>query len=253
MYIRFGTFRSLPDKVEEVREFFRTQVFAKLQETEGCLFASLVESTSDPNEFSSLTLWGSSDHIKAYEESGRFAAIFEAGRALMVESDDWQLQLSEDMTLEYKPVIEEPHADAYRLCAVMDEAALRQGRADNMHLRLVRLHTKDDGFEGLRQSYIETTIPALRDVKGCRNAFLMESVETRNQLISVTIWDSREDAEAYDRGPVFQSLLKGQKDLLSAHVWQTTLKSDASSKVYTNDDIQVRSYSMVTGRSFRTD
>jgi quinol monooxygenase YgiN len=51
MCIRFVTVKALPDKVEEVRDFFRTQVFVRLQETEGCLFASLGESTSDPNEF----------------------------------------------------------------------------------------------------------------------------------------------------------------------------------------------------------
>ena len=252
MFIRFVTFKSVPDKVEQLRDFYSTQVFPGLQKTEGCLFACLVESTADRNEFSSLTLWESSEHIKAFEEHGLYAMFVEAVQPFLAESDEWRLQLSEDLTLEYKPVVAELRADAYRLCAVMDEAALHQHRAANMHLRLVRLHARDNGFEGLKQTYIETILPALRGVKGCRNAFLMGNVETQNQLVSVTLWDSRKAAEAYERGEVFQSLIANTRDLLSAHVWQTTLKSKLPSKVYTNYDVQAQSYAVVTGRSFHT-
>jgi quinol monooxygenase YgiN len=253
MFVRFLTSRCEPEKLEDLRDFFVKQVFPGLRETEGCLFASLIESTAHPDEFSSLTLWDSSDHIKAYEQSDRFAALSKAGQPFVAESDDWQLQLSGDMTLEYKPVVEEPQVDSYRLCAVMDEAALKQQRAANLHLRLVRLQATDDGLVGLKQNYVEEVIPALRGVKGCRNAFLIESVASQNQLISVTLWDSREDAEAYDRGAVFQSLMNNTRDLRSAHVWQTTLTSDVASKVYTSDDEKTQFYAVVAGQGFQAD
>ena len=253
MFIRFVTFESVPDKLEELKDFYSAQVVPGLQQTEGCLFASLVESTANPNEFSSLTLWESSNHIQAYEEEGRYAAFVQAAQPFLAGSDQWELQLSEDLTLEYKPVIEERQADAYRLCAVMDEAALRGNRSENMHLRLLNLQTKDGGFEGLKQAYVETIIPALRGVKGCRNAFLMANVKTQNKLVSVTVWDSQEDAEAYDRSEVFQSLMRNTRDLLSAHMWQSTLKSFVPSKVYTNEDVKARFYSVVAGRSFPAD
>jgi quinol monooxygenase YgiN len=249
MFVRFVTFKALPDKVDELRDFFRTKVFAGLQETPGCLFASLIESADDPNEFSSLTLWESSDHIRAYEDGGRFAALFQASEPFLAESGEWQLQLSEDLTLEYKLVVEEPQADSYRLYAMMDETVLGKNRAADMHLRLVRLRAREDGFEALKQHYVETVIPALRKVKGCRNAFLMGNVEA-GKLISVTVWDRAQDAEAYDQGPVFQSLINEQQDLLTAHIWQTTLKSTLASKVYTSDKVTVQSYKTIAGRSF---
>lgn len=250
MYVRFLTSRCRPEKLEDLRDFFVTQVFPGLRETEGCLFASLIENTARPEEFSSLTLWDSAEHIKAYEKSPQFAAFAQAAQPFAAESDEWQLQLSKDLTLEYLPVIEEPRVDSYRLCAVMDEAGLHQDRAAHLHLRLLRLHARDGGFEELKQNYIEEVIPALRTVKGCRNAFLIGSVEAQDQLISVTLWDSREDAEAYDRGPIFQSLINEQRELLSAHVWQTTLKSDRGSKVYTSDDVKAQFYEVVAGQSF---
>ena len=251
MFIRFVTFKSLPDKVEELREFFSTEVYAGLQQTPGCLFAALVESTTDPDECSSLTLWEAADHIKAYEDSGRFRDFVEKSRPFLAESDEWQLQLAEDLTLEYQPVIEEPQASAYSVFAVMDEAALVQNRAANIHLRLVRLRASEGALESLKQSYVETVIPALRDVKGCRNAFLIGNLEAQSQLISVTVWDSARDAEAYDRSPLFQSLLTNTSNLLSALVWQTTLQSTLASKVYTSDNVKVESYAGVTGQSFQ--
>lgn len=253
MLIRFVTFKSMPDKVEELREFFNAKIFPSLRATEGCLFASLVEDTASPEEFGSLTLWDSAEDIRAYEDSGRFTALTEAARPFLAESDEWRLQLSDDMTLEYKPVVEEPRADAYRLYAVMDEEALRKGRREDMHLRLLRVQLREGGFEAFVQSYVETSIPALRDVKGCRNAFLIANPETQNQVISVTVWDSREDAEVYDRGPVFRALIDEAKDLLSAHVWQTTLKSDVGSRVYAGDEPQSRTYAVLAGERFPED
>ena len=252
MFIRFVTFKSMPEKVEHLREFFNKEVYAALQQTPGCLFAALVESTTDAGEFSALTLWETADAIKAYEDSGRPAAFSEKARSLfLAESDEWQLQLSDDLTLEYKPVIEAPEASAYRVFAVMDEAALRQNRAADMHLRLVRVRASEAGLEGFKLHYVETAIPALRQVQGCRNAFLVGNVEAQHQLISVTIWDSAEDAEAYDRSPLFQSMLTNTRDLMSAHVWQTTLQSTLASKVYTSDKIKVETYAAVTGQSFQ--
>jgi quinol monooxygenase YgiN len=250
MFVRFVTFKSLPDKVDELRDFFNTEVFAGLQQTPGCLFASLIESAADPNEFSSLTLWESSDHIRAYEDGGRFAAFVQAAEPFLAESGEWQLQLSKDLTLEYKPVVEEPQAASYRLYAVMDGTALDKNRAADMHLRLVRLRAREDGLEALTRHYLETVIPALRKVQGCRNALLMGNVEAGNELIAVTVWDRAQDAEAYDRGPVFQSLINEQRELMSAHIWQTTLKSDLASKVYTSDKVTVQSYKTIARQGF---
>lgn len=251
MFIRFVTFQSLPDKAEELKQFFNSEVYAVLQKTPGCLFAILVESTTGPDEFSSLTLWETAEAIKAYEDSGSPAAFAEAARPLLADSDEWQLQLSEDLTLEYKPVVKAPQESAYSVFAVMDEAALLQSRAANMHLRLVRLRAIEGGLGDFKQHYIDTAIPALREVKGCRNAFLIGNLEAENQLISVTIWDSAQDAEAYDRSPLFQSMLTNTTNLLSAHVWQTTLQSSLVSKVYTSDSVKVETYSSITGQSFQ--
>ena len=252
MYIRFVTSTANPDKVDELREAFTTQVLPGLQATKGCLFAGFIENAAVPNETSSLTLWDSAESIRAYEEGGRFAALLDATRPYFGESDEWQVQLSEDLTLEYKPVVEEPKPHSYRLCAVMDEEALRRDPFLDMHLRLLRLQVRRDGFEGLRREYLETVIPALRQVKGCRNAFLLEGVDAREKLFSLTIWDTREDAQAYDRGPVFQSLIEDSKALLSAQVWQATLKSHLGSEVYVKDDEEAAFYDVRAGRDFRS-
>ena len=252
MFIRFVTFKAMPDKQEELRKFFNDEVYPVLQRTPGCLYAVLVENTSEPEEFSSLTLWESADAIKAYMDSGKPASFTEKARSLfLAEPEAWQLQLTEDLVLESKPVVPDPQESAYRIFAVMNAETLGHCRAAGLHLRLMRLRASANGLEGFKQHYIETAIPALREVRGCRNAFLIGNLEAQRHLISVTVWDSAADAEAYDRGPIFQSLLSNTRDLISAHVWQSTLQTDLASKVYTSDNIKVETYSGVTGQNFQ--
>ncbi len=90
-------------------------------------------------------------------------------------------------------------------------------------------------------------------MEGCRNAFLLESTESRDKLLSVTVWDSVENAQAYDRGPIFRALMDNAEDLMSADVWQTTLKTHLASRVYVNEDEKPAFYDVLAGSSFRTD
>jgi len=39
----------------------------------------------------------------------------------------------------------------------------------------------------------------LQETIGCRYAYLIESMQQNNELISVTIWDKLEDAQNYEK------------------------------------------------------
>ena len=48
---------------------------------------------------------------------------------------------------------------------------------------------------------------AMRQQKGYRFNYLLESVDTPGEAISILAWDSREDAEAYEQSGVYQELI----------------------------------------------
>ncbi len=47
----------------------------------------------------------------------------------------------------------------------------------------------------------------MRQQKGYRFNYLLESVDTPGETISILAWDSREDAEAYEQSGVYQELI----------------------------------------------
>ncbi len=72
MYMRLLTIKLKPWASSQIREFYEQRVLPGLQETEGCLYATLTESVTDSNECISLTLWDSQEHIEAYGSRGKF-------------------------------------------------------------------------------------------------------------------------------------------------------------------------------------
>ena len=48
---------------------------------------------------------------------------------------------------------------------------------------------------------------AMRQQKGYRFNYLLESVDTPGEAISILAWDSRENAEAYEQSGVYQHLI----------------------------------------------
>ena len=47
----------------------------------------------------------------------------------------------------------------------------------------------------------------IRQQQGYRSNYLLEAVDTPGEGISMTAWDSREDAEAYEQSGVYQELV----------------------------------------------
>jgi heme-degrading monooxygenase HmoA len=76
-----------------------------------------------------------------------------------------------------------------------------------MFMRLVQVEVKDGQQERLQQHYRQRIIEALETVHGCRFAGLMKSGHHHEECISLTLWESEEDAEAYERGSLFTTLL----------------------------------------------
>ena len=124
-------------------------------------------------------------------------------------------------------------------------------KAKAMYLRLVSLKVKPDKIEEFRQIYITESVPTLRSVEGCRFAYLIESTDEKSEFISVTLWNSRKDADNYEKSGLFEKLLNKHKHTFeNLFQWKMYLDRNESKKAVTSEDMTVTGYSILTGKRF---
>ena len=181
---------------------------------EGCLFASLMKNGPQPDEFISLTFWDTEKNAELYESSGTFQKLIDQSSPFFSESAEWKIQLSENLELEYKPVATEPSLKKYSVAV------------------------QSNNLNGIKAQ--PTTM------------YLTESVGGGNEFISITIWNSKKDADFYEQSGLFAELLKKVEHTFSHfYRWKMTLEKDYSAFVKTSEDISVEGYSVVLGKSFK--
>lgn len=252
MYMRLVSMKLKSDASAEGRHFYETRVLPQLREMQGCLYATLSENIDRPADCVSLTLWDSQAHAEAYQQSGAYGQLIEEANPYLAEAAEWKVELSENLTLEYKAVREEPVLTTYSLQAGMSAESLDQMQHEVSHLRVVRLQVQAGKLEEVRELYSDVILPALRSVGGCRYAFLMGNVAALNELVSITIWDSRADADNYERSGQFQQLLRKIRHTLpGVYHWKMVLETKYGGQAFSSADVKVDSYAVVARASFK--
>ena len=96
-----------------------------------------------------------------------------------------------------------------------------------MFMRLVQAKVKPEELYRLRASYEERIVPALQKTPGCLYAGLMQGTQERDEVISMTLWESQEHAEAYIKSGLFQQLLDEARPMFAeSSEWHVQLSKD---------------------------
>jgi quinol monooxygenase YgiN len=253
MYMRLVQAKVKPDGLEMMKEYYDKDIVPALQRTAGCLYACLMRSARHPDEIISMTLWETQSHADAYEKSGPFRQLMDGAKPYLADSSEWRIQLTKEMTLEYAPVPEEPTVSSYAVSAASTANTQAPGnQAPDTYLRIVSVKLKPGKLDEFKQLYESEIIPALQATKGCRHAYLTTPNNQGNEAISLTIWDRKTDAEAYERSGLFTQLLEKTKHLYSElFQWKMHLDNLHRGQAVTSEDLQVHGYTVVTGRSFQ--
>jgi heme-degrading monooxygenase HmoA len=250
MFMRLVRVNLRPDTASRVPRLYAERIIKPLEKTPGCIYAGLIRSVSSPDEAVSMTLWDSLENAEAYEKSGLFQALMNEAEPYITSSSEWKIQLSEDLTLEYTPVCEEPLVESYNVALSSGEGPPASAPGAPMYVRIMSMKLQPGKSGEFENIYNTEILPALRDVGGCRYAFLTQGSE--NEVISVTIWSSRESADAYETGGRFNELLKKVRPTLSKlSQWKMAVGTRSALEVHTSDDVQVSGYNVVRGESFR--
>jgi heme-degrading monooxygenase HmoA len=120
-----------------------------------------------------------------------------------------------------------------------------------MYVRIVSAKIQEGKLGEFRHLYTKEVLPALKKTPGCRYAFLTEKIQEENEIISCTIWDSKEDAQHYEDSGRFAELTKKVEHTLSGlYQWKMALQKKSGKEVRTSEDLKVTHYNVVTGKKF---
>jgi heme-degrading monooxygenase HmoA len=251
MFMRFLHMKINERHFYAFKQMYIHKILPELQSTEGCIFATLIQSTDSLNEFVSLTMWSSQVHAERYQNSDAFRDLLQEAKQYFAESSEWRVELSTDYTLEYKPVVDEPVISSYTVTQKSLEANAEIGTASTMFVRIVSAKIKNELIEEARRIYSNEIIPVLKNVPGCRYVFLSENFDKTNEAFSITVWDTPEDAQKYEESGLFLELIGKLKHTFSdLYQWKMKLQTEREKKVVTSEDIAVEHYSVVSGKSF---
>jgi heme-degrading monooxygenase HmoA len=251
MYMRFLQLKIDTQYIDKFKMFYEETVYPRLQNMPGCLFACLIKSGVENNEFISLTFWDSLAQAENYEKNGAFRSLIEQSRPFLSESTEWKIHLSENIELQYAPVSEEPVIKKYSVKAQQNNDENLNVSSTNMFVRIVSVKVQENKLEEFKKIYTEEIIPELKSVKGCRNAYLIESINDEDEYISLTVWDNKENAENYEASGKFSALVGKIKHTFSQfYLWKMALEKDYHAKVQTTEDLKIEHYNLVTGKSF---
>ena len=250
MFMRFLLLKIEHRHIDDFKKFYEETIYPTLQNMPGCLFAGLISSPHD-NEFISLTFWEKLVQAENYEKEGVFHSLLQQARPYLSESTEWKIHLSDNVELEYAPISEEPVIKKYSVSAQKNSLEKFTFESSNMFVRIVSAKIQDGKVEEFKRIYSEVLIPELKSVKGCRYVYLMESINEIDEFISLTIWDSKEDADIYESSGKFMELVDKIRHTFSQfYLWKMALEKSYNAKVQTTEDLKIEQYNVVTGKNF---
>jgi heme-degrading monooxygenase HmoA len=251
MFVRLLQVHVKSDSVTDLPSFFNSFMLPVVRNAPGCLYAGFIQSDRDSEESIAVTLWDTQEHADSYAQSGVFQKLMNRAESIFSDVLEWKVQLSQDVNISATSFKDEPVVKP-NVATKLDpqhRSPLLNGNA--LYVRILSVRLLPGRAEEFAKLYNELIIPTLRLIRGCRYAFLTEGMEERSEVISVTIWDRKEDAELYESMGVFDSL-KNRVRHTFTDVFEWKLTADKSSQqVQLTDDMMAHiDYRVIGGRSF---
>jgi heme-degrading monooxygenase HmoA len=88
-----------------------------------------------------------------------------------------------------------------------------------MFARLAWGKVKSGTWGEYERIYHEEILPATRDVKGLSLRELLQGADDPDEGISLTLWDSREDLDAYERSSLHQEMVERARAFYVGEFW----------------------------------
>ncbi len=252
MFLRTVQLRVSPDHLWNFRKQYEESVVPELQKAPGCLYVALVRAEEGEEEVLSLELWDGAESVEVHEPKSMFSSFVERTKELMADSSEYRVHLSPDMQLEYSA---EPHQPVYRSFTVelhTDISRLLRGSAPMTFLRIVSVRIRPEMAEEFARIYERDIAPTLLDLPGCRFNLLVTNLQDRSEHLSLTLWDSPQDAGAYEQSGTFNRLTERVQHTFSMlYQWKLGIEREPGKQAATSDDLVVRTYYVLFAKSMQ--
>ena len=96
-----------------------------------------------------------------------------------------------------------------------------------MFMRLLQMRVNPDKIVEFEKVYEHTIIPTLQHSPGCAYAGLIQSLEDKNDAISITLWSHQDKALAYERSGKYAQLVDLSRPFFTdSSDWRVQLSVD---------------------------
>ncbi len=249
MFMRFAQIPVRPEAVEAYTSFYNYRIGPALSEVPGCLFARLIQESSAEMDAGllSFTVWDSAEAAEAYQQSPLFKQLIDDHEPFAEDTSEWKIQLSDDMKLEYKPVVESPEVRVLPVVGGMKHGDPAKQIGDFTYVRILSATMAPETLEAAQEMYDEKITPRLMKVDGCRGVYLI-ALNEHVDILSVTIWESERHAAAYEKSEIYKEFSNLARPFLSSLLqWKMSLHPDDRTETVTSDDGTVKGYRIITG------
>ncbi len=252
MFLRIVKAGIRRDKGPALESVYRDVLMPELEKTDGCLFAGLLQGVDSSQHYASLTLWESAGQIRDYNESGSFERNMAHIRSFLEETSEWSIQLSDEDTIEYVPVKQDPVIKSYPV----DSGGSNLPdylEGNRRFMRMLSLKIKPGQEEEFKRIYRNDIQTTLKKTSGCRFSVLIDNTVKEREFLSLSIWDDPESVKLYEEQGEFINLLKKIRHTLT-ELYQRKMALDDKSKSrfsVTSEDAEISKFTLVAGKTFR--
>ena len=99
-----------------------------------------------------------------------------------------------------------------------------------MYVRMTFFQLKSGKMQDLRELYNKEVVPAHKNHKGIRFVHLLESLDNKDDGISLTAWDTKADLESYERSGDYEKLVAKFKNMYAGEPVLKSYEVTASSE-----------------------
>lgn len=252
MYMRLLELKVNPEGQDLAQAYYRDTVIPRLKTMKGCLFARLIQNRSEPSEFISMTLWESKEDAEAYQHSPVYQQLMAEIATILDESSVWKIRLSKDLELQYQAETPEPVVRSFPISTQVDLKSPPAGETAPRYVRIFSHRVEPGKLEEFKRLYQEEIIPVLQKTPGCLYAYMCENLQNGEEVVSFTVWKSRQAEEEYEKSGEFQKLVDRVKHTYSQLLqWKMSLARESGVKARTSDDLKIDRYQEVIGEEFK--
>ena len=99
-----------------------------------------------------------------------------------------------------------------------------------MYVRMTFFKLRERRMQELRDLYNKEVVSAHKSHKGIRFVHLLESLDNKDEGISITAWDTKADVEAYEKSGDYEKLVAKFKNMYAEEPLLKSYEVTASSE-----------------------